>query len=242
MKSDLNRLKFSEDELAVLTGISAESLRGSLCQNSGVRNAVLGKVWRDRHKFWSLISTEVILFGLSLILSLPLALFTTDKTLFSPTDSQLLVPIFLKAIGVSFALTIGVNFWVWLNVKSLITLIRLWDEVEKYHDVILAVDILDQLSAVGNLSEKFINRDEVIQALEVTRESLVNALKTERVLRENQNFIARRYALLADLEQNLATLMTFEVTNQANEYGQLLNETLQIGMSIHQEVRKFKQN
>jgi len=34
--------------------------------------------------------------------------------------------------------------------------------------------------------------------------------------------------------------MSFEVSNQANEYGRLLNESLQIGMSVHKEVRKLQ--
>ncbi|CAD5917594.1 hypothetical protein PCC9214_00446 [Planktothrix tepida] len=34
--------------------------------------------------------------------------------------------------------------------------------------------------------------------------------------------------------------MALDVTNQASEYGRLLNETLEIGMSVHQEVRKLK--
>ena len=68
---------------------------------------------------------------------------------------------------------------------------------------------------------------------------LINGLKTERILREHQDFMGRRYELFLNLENNLSALMALDVTNQATEYGQLLNEALEIGMTVHQEVRKL---
>ncbi len=71
-----------------------------------------------------------------------------------------------------------------------------------------------------------LNRNDVVKALEVTRESLICALQTERILRENQDFIMKRYELFASMENNLSALMNFDVKNQATEYGRLLNEAL----------------
>jgi len=116
------------------------------------------------------------------------------------------------------------------------------EEVKKYNDTVKAVEILDQFSKTESLEDKLVNRAEVIQALQITRNSLVSAFQTERIIREHQDFIDRRYELFAHLENNLTTLMTFNVNNQANEYGQLLNEALQIGMSVHREIEKLKQN
>ncbi|MBD0304078.1 MAG: hypothetical protein ICV85_18510 [Tolypothrix sp. T3-bin4] len=64
---------------------------------------------------------------------------------------------------------------------------------------------------------------------------------TEKILRENQGLLARRYDLFTNIENNLASLKTLEVKERANEYTELLNEALQIGMSVHQEVQKFSQ-
>jgi len=99
---------------------------------------------------------------------------------------------------------------------------------------------IDRLTAAGNLQANLINRADAIEALQITRESLVCALRTERIMRENKDFIDRRYELFANIESNLAALMAVNVSDRATEYGRLLNEALEIGMSVHKEVRKLQ--
>lgn len=60
------------------------------------------------------------------------------------------------------------------------------------------------------------------------------------MLRENKGLIARRYEVFAYLENNFTSLMALDSSNKAGEYGRLLNESLQIGMSVHKEVRKLQ--
>lgn len=62
---------------------------------------------------------------------------------------------------------------------------------------------------------------------------------TEKILRVSRTLLARRYDLIINIENNLMTLITLEVNNQANEYRQLLNEALQIGLIVHKEVQKI---
>lgn len=240
MNYDFNCLIFSEEELDELTGLSRESLTGTLCQNKGIRQAVLRKIWCDRQKLFSFISTEIIALFLSLILAFPLTLLLLDRTI--TPDLQTTIQFLVKAIALSLAITLVVNLGVWLKLKPLRNVLHLMDEVEKFNDTVKAVEILDQLRRTGNVQENIVNREEVIQALKITRESLESAFQTERILREHQDFIDRRYELFAHLENNLTALMTFNMTNQANEYGELLNEALQIGISVHQEIQKMKRN
>ncbi|ERT06862.1 hypothetical protein M595_3186 [Lyngbya aestuarii BL J] len=240
MNSDLNSLKFSEDELDNLMGFSPESLTVSLCRNEVIRQTILGKIWGDYKKLFSLISTELISLFLSLVLAGPLMLLLLDRTI--TPDVQATLPFLLKAIALSIVITLGVNLGVGFKLKPLRNVLYLMEEVKKYNDTVKAVEILDQFSKTESLEDKLVNRAEVIQALQITRNSLVSAFQTERIIREHQDFIDRRYELFAHLENNLTTLMTFNVNNQANEYGQLLNEALQIGMSVHREIEKLKQN
>jgi hypothetical protein len=117
------------------------------------------------------------------------------------------------------------------------------DEVDKYNGVIQAITLVDELELVGNSTTQLnhlSNRQEVVEALKVTKESLISALRVERILRRHNSFMDSRYELLANIENNLNTLMSFEVSNQASEYGRLLNESLEIGMSVHKEVRKLQ--
>lgn len=62
---------------------------------------------------------------------------------------------------------------------------------------------------------------------------------TEKILRHNRRQVARRQDLLGAIETNLATLSVLEVNHQATEYGQLLREALEIGLSVRQEVEKI---
>lgn len=240
MESDLTALQLSEPELAELTGIAlSESLSGHLCQNPIIQDIVTGKIKQSRKTLFSLIFHEGIILLLTFILSLPLALMLTNQADFSPTSSQSLLYFSQISVIFSVLLTTGVNLWIKWKIKPLTSVIKLLEEVQKYQEVIQAINVLDQLVAAGNLQGTVINRQEAVKALKITRESLVCALKTERVFRENEAFIHQRYQLFANLEQHLTALMAFDVTNQANEYGQLLNEALEIGMSVHQAVRKL---
>lgn len=191
-------------------------------------------------KVLSIMLNQILIFGLTLIISLPLTLVLTTKTIYTPDDPQL-ISLFIKiVVGISLGITWCWNIYMWWQTKPLIELVKLLDEVQKYNEIIQAVDIIDRLAAVGNLEVNLINRDDVIKALQVTRASLICALQTEKIIRENQGFIVRRYELFANIENQLAALIDFDVKNQASEYGRLLNEALEIGMSVQREVRKLQ--
>ena len=59
---------------------------------------------------------------------------------------------------------------------------------------------------------------------------------TEKILRENRGLLARRQDLLAHIESNLSALSAIEVSDEASDYSRILNETLQIGMIVQQEM------
>ncbi|WP_026098733.1 hypothetical protein [Kamptonema formosum] len=116
-------------------------------------------------------------------------------------------------------------------------LVNLFEDVERYNDVIQAIDINDQLEAAGNPEVSLTDREKVIAALELTREDLVRALRTERILRAHRSFIARNPELFAN---NLTALTALQVSDRASEHGKLLNEALQIAVSAQAEMRKLQ--
>lgn len=230
MQADLEALKFSNEELEALSGIAINDIQASALYHFFAL--------KNRQKVLAFILNELLIFGLTLIVSLPISVLIARNNN-TVTNAQTMTQFLTIALTLSAILTIAWNIYMGLKSKPLATLNNLWEEVEKYHEVIQAVDIIDQLTAVGNLPTHLMNREDAIAALQVTRESLVCAFRTERVLRDNQDFISRRYELFANIEQNLAALMAFNINNQASEYGRLLNEALEIGMSVHKEVRKL---
>ncbi len=110
-------------------------------------------------------------------------------------------------------------------------------DVDRYNAVIKAIDINDQIEAAGNPGVSIKERERVIEALQLTKTDLVRALKTERILRENKNFILRNTELF---DNNLATLTAMQVTEQATEHGRLLNEALQIALDVQYEMKRLQ--
>jgi hypothetical protein len=115
-------------------------------------------------------------------------------------------------------------------------LVRLFEEVKRFNSVIKAIEINDQIEAVGNPGVRLRNREQVIHALKLAREDIIRALKTERILRENESFIKLNADLL---DNNLTALTALQVSDQASEHGRLLNEALQIVVDVQQEMRKL---
>jgi hypothetical protein len=113
----------------------------------------------------------------------------------------------------------------------------LLNDVERYNSVIKAIDINDQIEDVGNLGVGIQERKKVLIALELTRNDLIRALKTERILRENKSFIITNSDLFTN---NLAALASMQVTEEATEHGRLLNEALQISLDVQQEMKNLQ--
>jgi hypothetical protein len=125
-------------------------------------------------------------------------------------------------------------FWVKNNVGE--SLPGLLYEVERFNDIIRVIDINDRLEEVGNPDVHLRDREQVIQALQLTKEDLIRALRTERILRKHKTFIARNPEIFAN---NLTALAALQVADKASEHGQLLNEALQIALSAHEEIGKL---
>ena len=102
--------------------------------------------------------------------------------------------------------------------------------------MVAAVEILEELGSTQNSRLNLENKHEVMEALHLTRESLVCGLMTERVMRKHQRFMARRQEMFSSIERNLATLQLLQVSDEASDYGRLLNEAIQIGTSVHREL------
>ncbi len=113
----------------------------------------------------------------------------------------------------------------------------LLNEVERYNSVIKAIDINDQIEEVGNLGVSIQEREKVLLALELTRNDLIRALKTERILRENKSFMITNADLFTN---NLAALASMQITEEATEHGKLLNEALQISLDVQQEMKNLQ--
>lgn len=217
MQPDLVGLEISKGELRRLTGFDSEDVfRPSIMADKDKRTSFF-----LNEALVALALTPIIVGGIYAFIILP--------TLGS--SNQLGV---MLLIIVPVAVVVGRSLWRKKTCPHALTI--LLDEVEKYHEVVQAIDINDQLTNSGNAQSSISDREKVISALELIREDLVRALKSERILRDNKKLLANNQDLVVN---NLANLQSLEVSNQASEYAQLLNQSLQIALDVQTELRKL---
>lgn len=151
----------------------------------------------------------------------------------------LLSPVPLLGIFAIFCSILFFFMGLWYLVISLFNLIspmnlKFIREVVHHNEIILNINTLDQLEAVGN-PVKLNEREKVLESLRINREILVRALKTDKILRENPDFRPEQFNIV-----DLSGLRALQATEKATEYGRFLDEALQIGVSVQTEMRKLE--
>ncbi|NEP55198.1 MAG: hypothetical protein F6K65_43020, partial [Moorea sp. SIO3C2] len=118
---------------------------------------------------------------------------------------------------------------------------HLLDQVDRFNEMVMALEILEELRQADRLSNRLALDDPeaVKDALHLTRESLVCGLMSDKIMRKHQRFMARRQELFANIETNLASLQTLQTADLAGDYSQLLNEALQVGTTVRRELRSL---
>lgn len=231
MKPDLEELKIPAKLLEKLTGyeVNASSIGGL----GGVLRAS-----RFSERIITLVFTELAVFLLTFIFSVPFGFLAIRDRTDSIDDSASIIQFLTIPLGIALVILVSWNIYMIFKAKSLKTLMHLLDEVDKYNEVIQAVDLLDKLEATG-MQTSTAERSQTLEALNLTRNSIVCGLMTERILRENRHLLARHYELCANIENYIVILKNMEVQNQARDYAHILRDALQIGVSVQQEVQKF---
>lgn len=225
MEADLEELRITQTQLEKLTGLDV----GAVFVGGTLRPSAL----RSSRRLLSLLATELSAIAVSFIICLGIGLIIIR----SWTGFSHFTALFMAIVGITIATAIAWHFYRWRRYQFLKSLVHLLDEVDRHNDIVQAIRVVDELEAVQSTGFKLPNRVEVMTALTATRESLISALMTERILRRHQHLIQRRQELFSSIETNLATLKTLTVNNQATEYQQFLQEALEIGLAVQQEMK-----
>lgn len=112
---------------------------------------------------------------------------------------------------------------------------NLFREVKKHNQIVKDIHVLDQLREAGNpvgLSD----REQVLEALRLTRGHLVRAFRTERILRENPDFKREQFRI------DLTAYHALQISEEASDYGRLLDAALQVGVEVQEEMVKLLQD
>jgi hypothetical protein len=225
MAADLQALRITHDELDQLTGLDISSVF--------IGGIIRPSVWRSRRQLCSLLITECLVLGTMFVVCLGIGLVLV-RNLSEFGQFGLLL------LGVAGAIAVGAIAWhiyQWRRSKTLITLARLLDECDRHNDIIQALLVMAELEAVQTTAAEVGQQSEMLVALQATRDSLVSALMTDKILRRHRALMQRRQELFTTIETNLATLQALQVNHQASEYRQFLQEAVNIGLAVQQEMR-----
>jgi hypothetical protein len=218
VQPDLIGLEITKGELRRLTGVNPNHvLRPSIMENREQRLGFLMKEVRE-----TLLLTLIIVGLVYALIILP----TIGSAIF-------------LGIGLLIAISIAVivGRWLWRRLAYSKTLKMLLNEVDKYHAIIQSIDNYDQVILSRQSEINIPDRETAIAALQLLREDLVQALKIERMLRDNKKSFTDNQELFVN---NLANLQALEVNAPAGEYTQFLNKLLQIDLDIQTLVRKLQ--
>ncbi len=218
MQPDLIGLEITKGELRRLTGVDPEDV---------FRPSIL----KNRDKRFGFFINEII----TALALTPIVVGFIYAFMILPTIGSS-IPIGLGLLILVPAMVV-LTRWFWRRKTCPKSLTRLIDEVDEYHEVIQAIDINDQLASSGNTQSNISDRDRVIGALQLIREDLVRALKTERILRDNKKLLANNQDLFVN---NLANLQALQVSTEAGEYARLLNQSLQIAVDIQSQIKDLQ--
>jgi hypothetical protein len=218
VRPDLQGLEISKGELKHLSGVDTDDLfRPASLQNAQTR--------------FSFFLQELFI-GLAIT---PIAVGFLYTFIIGPLIG-VSVPAAIACLVLTPVATVIIR-WFWLQRNSPHTLLSLLDEVDRYHAVIKAIDISDQIQDAGSAETAIRDRTTAIEALQLTRADLIRALRTERILRENKDFLATNPEMFVT---NFTALSALQVSDRASEYGQFLDRALQIGTGIQAEMRKLQ--
>ena len=234
MKRELKSLKITESEIERLTGLEVSELfiggilgtyRPSLFQHP------------KRVLLWGF--TQLVVFILLVILALPLGLLVIRQSSQAVSDLPTMIQFLQITLGTAIVILVAWNYLLWRRLTSLKTLACLADEVDHYNEVINSVVLLNEIEEVTKLPGQSVNWPQLMEVLQVIRETLVCGLMIAKILRENRSLLARQHELFVTIEHNLILLSRLDTSYQVGEDVELLKTALQIGTDVYQEVQKL---
>lgn len=225
---NLKELQLTQDELETLTKLHFSQA----WINFSFRPSSL----KSFRAFLDLAITEVILLMITSIFCIPIVLLVLRNTSWLLINNQDAIAFFTVGFGTALIVFLGMNGLFWWRSHRYRSLDRILLDVDRYNDIIQSIQIFQELESHHASRQSLEQQSQLLQALTITRENLVCAIMTDRILRKNQRFLSRRQELLENIETNLITLQAVQLPAEASDYQQFLNDALQIALSVRQEL------
>ena len=195
-------------------------------------------IWRNPQQMRSLLLIEAFIFCLILIFMMPLGFLAMKRSGFLPSNEAGIAKFILLFFAGSFLILASWNFWVMNQAKRWKSVAKLLRQVDKYNRAVQSLVMLGKLSRTerNRQGDNSLAYEKVMTALRVTKNSLLQAIKIE-VIHTKQGRMVRPDELIVTLENNLTSLVAGELEPPTDQYGYLLDEALQIAISVEQQMR-----
>lgn len=133
---------------------------------------------------------------------------------------------------ITIAILSGINIWIFNRGKELQRLLKLVAQIEQYNQIVLSIATLEKVATLTNHPCEPAQADSMIEILSQTRQNLLIALEIDKYLRQYPNSAQ----LTTSISHNLINLQDLAQQTQLAEYGTLLTQAWEIGMSIYHEI------
>ena len=223
MQTDLQDLEISRTELNNLTGLDINKVPKLSVVQDPIKMLSFVVITQEE---WP----GFVFFAISAYFSI-LFIFKEYKGFF-----DYIIGGFALLVSVTMAHTIYESLQKYMQLSGkhspMVLLCKLLEEVDRHNQIIKNIDTLDQLKSVGNAID-LSNREKVIEAIKITKKDLLLAIQTDKILRENPGFNPESFAV------DLTGLQALQVSATASEYSQILDQALQIGVNVQEEMRQL---
>ncbi|NJL22589.1 MAG: hypothetical protein HC895_20075 [Leptolyngbyaceae cyanobacterium SM1_3_5] len=193
MNSDLENLKISDRELERISGFDVSDILVGGIFGGFYRPSV----FRSRSRSLQFLFTEVLVFALLFIFTLPIGFAVTRNSVNSFDQLPVVLLFFQATLGSAIVLLTTWNLYMWRRVQQMKPLLRMLDEVDQFNQILGAIEVIDRLNAAKNsqqsVSATLSDRQQVLSALNLTRDTLVAGLSTEKILRENRGLLVSQW-------------------------------------------------
>ena len=192
-----------------------------------------------------LLLTQSSLLFICLLFLFPVNLIVYRELQAIDSNSNGLVRVLVITFCLSILLLFIFNYYLWSKAKRLKPIAVLLSKVERYNKLI---DSFQLLTRIDRLSRIDINSNpqsvvELKTALHLTKNSLLKSIELESFIDRQRNSSVKTHfhnpeQLLTNLANDLVELSVSEISHDA-EYQQLFTEAVNLGLSVHKEIRKL---
>ena len=241
MNADSEQLRISDAQIKEISGVAIQDSFLSEYYRVWAKLKQREPEYSQHHPILlQFIGLELALVFVAIVFTFPIAFLIAKNLWISSSLEPQYSDLTILVAGLGGLLFFLINLYLYAKSKPLLNLLNLLNELEKYEGIVDIFYRMDKLIAENYIEEDRANRDRMVHALQIAKHGFLHALKSERLVRDYRQ-VHLPDELFEKLNHNLSELIDFDVQGQDSHYARLINETLEIGINVHRELRKLQQ-